>query len=96
MGPLRVEGRLRTLVLECKDRSEFGSVILPFVRSSPGNCVQVDVVEYTGGVDRLLEAERGPSVDFVIQSSNGTLAHQKRQWCRVVDGRPKGVAVVKA
>jgi hypothetical protein len=39
LGPLGVEGRFGTLVLECKDRSEFGSVILPFIGCNAGNCV---------------------------------------------------------
>ncbi len=61
--------------LERKDRPEFGSVILPFVGWLSSNCVQEAAVLTTGGVDRLLEAELAPIVEFVIESSREHLAH---------------------
>jgi len=66
--------------LERKDRPSFGAVILPFVGWSASNRVYVGVVQSAGGIDRLLKAEGGPGIEFVIQGSDGTLAHQEWQW----------------
>src|SRR5580704_9539673 len=57
-------------------------MILPFVGWSSGNCVNIGVVQTAGSIDRLLEGERRPGIEFVVKGSDGTLAHQKRQRSR--------------
>ena len=77
-GPVLAR-RSSTLDLERKDRSEFGSVILPFVGWLSSNGVYGRMVQTTGGVDRLLESELAPVVEFVVHGSNRCLPHQKWQ-----------------
>ena len=46
----------------------------------PAIVYMVGVVQTTRGIDRLLEGELAPVVEFVVQGSDRRLAHQKRQW----------------